>query len=158
MRCASCAAPIQIKPETTEFVCSYCGTAQVVDRSGGIVTLNVVAETLEKVQHGTDRIAAELALARLYRERDNSCFGIVGNRYLHEVQEEIEKYEAFLQPKRKVKVPEYVPAPEPSRPAGDPAKSRSTKIGACEHCGSVDVARDQTGRYILWCHNCKKYL
>lgn len=68
MKCASCSAPLEIKPETTEFVCAYCGSAQIVDRSGGTVTLNLVAETLGKVQQGTDRTASELALVRLKKE------------------------------------------------------------------------------------------
>lgn len=65
LKCASCAAPLQIKPETTEFVCAYCGAAQIVDRSGGTVTLELVTEAISKVQQGTDRTAAELALVRL---------------------------------------------------------------------------------------------
>ena len=68
MNCASCSAPLEIKPETTQFVCAYCGSAQIVDRSGGTVTLNLVAETLGKVQQGTDRTASELALVRLKKE------------------------------------------------------------------------------------------
>jgi len=71
MKCASCAAPLEIKPEITEFVCAYCGSAQIVDRSGGTVTLTLVAETLGKVQQNTDRTASELALVRLRREKKN---------------------------------------------------------------------------------------
>ena len=72
MNCASCAAPLEIKPETTQFVCAYCESAQIVDRSGGTVTLNLVAETLGKVQQNTDRTASELALVRLRREKRNN--------------------------------------------------------------------------------------
>ena len=68
MKCAGCAAPLQIRPDTTQFVCAYCGAGQIVDRSGGIVTLNLVAEAIEKVQQGTDRTAAELALIRLTKK------------------------------------------------------------------------------------------
>ena len=65
MKCASCSAPLNIKAETTEFNCLYCGAAQIVDRSGGTVTLTLIEETLGRVQQGTDRTASELALVRL---------------------------------------------------------------------------------------------
>lgn len=69
MNCASCSAPIQIKPEVTQFVCAYCGSSQIVDRSGGAVTLNLVTDAIHQVQRGTDRTAAELALVRLREKR-----------------------------------------------------------------------------------------
>jgi hypothetical protein len=69
MNCASCSAPIQIKPEITQFVCAYCGSSQIVDRSGGVVTLNLVADAIHQVQRGTDRTAAELALVRLRKKQ-----------------------------------------------------------------------------------------
>jgi hypothetical protein len=69
MKCVDCSAPLQIKPDVKEFVCAYCGTAQIVDRSGGTVTLNLVAESLEKVQKSTDKTASELALVRLKKEK-----------------------------------------------------------------------------------------
>ena len=68
MNCANCSAPIQIKPEITEFTCAYCGSSQIVDRSGGAVTLNLVTKAIHQVQRGTDRTAAELALVRLRKE------------------------------------------------------------------------------------------
>jgi len=68
MKCVGCGADLQIKPETIEFVCAYCGSAQVVDRSGGAVTLSLVTEAIGRVQQGTDRTASELALVRLEKE------------------------------------------------------------------------------------------
>lgn len=69
MKCASCSAPLDIRPETTEFVCVYCGSAQIVDRSGGTATLNLVVNALGKVQQSTDRTASELALVRLKKTK-----------------------------------------------------------------------------------------
>lgn len=68
MNCASCSAPIEIKPEVSQFVCAYCGASQMVDRSGGAVTLNLVTDAIHQVQRGTDRTAAELALVRLRKK------------------------------------------------------------------------------------------
>jgi hypothetical protein len=83
LKCASCSAPLQIKPETTEFACAYCGAAQIVDRSGGAVTLELVTDAISKVQQGTDRTAAELALVRL-------------NAKLNALYEELDGFEESL--------------------------------------------------------------
>lgn len=51
---------------------SYCGTEQIVERSGGIVWLRKVETAIQAVQRSSDRTAAELALARLDRELDET--------------------------------------------------------------------------------------
>lgn len=154
MNCASCSAPLEIKPETTQFVCAYCGVAQIVDRSGGAVTLNLAAETLGKVQQNTDRIATELALARLYGELetlDNYWTTSKSGRTLDEVKEEIARHEALLYPKR---TPPPTTNPDPPKPA--PPKPRSTTICVCKYCGGMNVATDQYKKYTLWCYDCQK--
>lgn len=50
------------------FACGYCGTELIVQRRGGTVALRAVTEAIRKVQIGTDKTAAELALARLNQE------------------------------------------------------------------------------------------
>lgn len=49
-----------------QFACGYCGANQIVERSGGTVSLELVSGAIRKVQAGTDKTAAELALKRLY--------------------------------------------------------------------------------------------
>jgi uncharacterized membrane protein YphA (DoxX/SURF4 family) len=49
------------------FACAYCGTQQRVERKGGTIALRRLAEAVTAVQRGTDRTAAELAIARLDR-------------------------------------------------------------------------------------------
>lgn len=89
LKCASCAAPLEINSETVEFVCAYCGSAQIVDRSGGAVTLKLVEESLGKIQHGTDRTAAELALTRLNSKLNTLYEELEGiNEILYRVVEE----------------------------------------------------------------------
>jgi hypothetical protein len=68
MRCASCGAGLQISPEMDHFACGYCGTSLSIVRQGGTVALKLVADSIAKVQVGTDRTAAELALVRLSKE------------------------------------------------------------------------------------------
>lgn len=68
LSCANCSAPLEIGENLKRFACSYCGTEQIVERSGGIVWLRKVETAIRAVQKGTDRTAAELALVRLDRE------------------------------------------------------------------------------------------
>ncbi len=52
----------------TRFACGYCGTEQIVERKGGTVILKGLSEAINRVQAGTDKTAAELALRRLTDE------------------------------------------------------------------------------------------
>lgn len=66
--CTSCGAKLEITPDIERFVCLHCGTHHVVRRGGGIVSLQPLVEGLVRVQQGTDRTAAELAIRRLSEE------------------------------------------------------------------------------------------
>lgn len=68
LSCPSCGSKLQITEDVEQFVCSFCGTEQIVKRRGGIVALAPVIEGLKKVQQGTDKTASELALVRLPEE------------------------------------------------------------------------------------------
>ncbi len=68
LSCVNCSAPLQIGDDLESFACSYCGTTQVVQRSGGVVVLRKVQAAIHAVQRGTDRTAAELAIPRLTKE------------------------------------------------------------------------------------------
>jgi hypothetical protein len=50
------------------FACGYCGVELLVERRGGTVALRAVERAIERVQIGTDKTAAELALSRLKGE------------------------------------------------------------------------------------------
>ena len=63
--CTSCGASLDITPDLDIFSCGYCGHRLLVRRSGGTVSLKSLEEAVSRVQHGTDRTAAELALRRL---------------------------------------------------------------------------------------------
>lgn len=66
MKCPTCGATLQIQSTQDQFSCAYCGSALSVARHGGTVSL--IAEAISKVQVGTDKTAAELALVRLRDE------------------------------------------------------------------------------------------
>ena len=68
LKCPSCGADLEISAEMDTFYCGYCGTRQMVQRRGGTVSLKLVGEAIARVQVGTDRTAAELALVRLRDE------------------------------------------------------------------------------------------
>lgn len=68
LSCASCLAPLEIGEDLERFTCSYCGAAQIIERSGGALATRKIETVLQAVQRGTDRTAAELAIPRLTRE------------------------------------------------------------------------------------------
>lgn len=65
LKCPGCGANLAITPEMDTFACGYCGIQQMVQRSGGTVNLKLIGEAIARVQLGTDRTAAELAIRRL---------------------------------------------------------------------------------------------
>jgi DNA-directed RNA polymerase subunit RPC12/RpoP len=68
LNCANCGAKLDVYEDMERFACGYCGTQLFVQRRGGTVALKAVTDAIKKVQIGTDKTAAELALARLGHE------------------------------------------------------------------------------------------
>jgi ribosomal protein S27E len=68
LKCQSCGASLEVYDDMERFACGYCGTEMIVQRRGGTVALKAVAEAIHRVQIGTDKTAAELALARYQSE------------------------------------------------------------------------------------------
>ena len=68
LNCANCGAKLDVYEDMERFACGYCGTELIVQRRGGTVALKAVTDAIKKVQIGTDKTAAELALARLNQE------------------------------------------------------------------------------------------
>jgi ribosomal protein S27AE len=68
LNCANCGGVLEIHEDMDQFACGYCGSAQIVERRGGTVALKLVVDAVARVQVGTDRTAAELALIRLEKE------------------------------------------------------------------------------------------
>lgn len=83
LKCVNCGAGLDVRQEINTFACSYCGAQQEVERSGGIVSLRRLEESLDAVKSGTSRTASELALSRLqadvssiYTQRDNEIHAL----------------------------------------------------------------------------------
>jgi hypothetical protein len=68
LKCQSCGGKLEVYEDMDRFSCSYCGTEMIVQRRGGTIALKLVQEAIKKVQVGTDKTAAELALVRLNDE------------------------------------------------------------------------------------------
>jgi ribosomal protein S27AE len=68
LSCPSCGNKLQITEDIDRFACAACGNEHIVNRSGGIVTLKPVIDSIQKVQVGVDKTASELAIVRLSQE------------------------------------------------------------------------------------------
>jgi ribosomal protein S27AE len=68
LQCPNCAASLEVADDMQDFSCGYCGSRQSVIRRGGTVSLKLIGDAIARVQTGTDKTAAELALARLSKE------------------------------------------------------------------------------------------
>jgi hypothetical protein len=68
LKCSSCGGNLEITPDMDTFACGYCGAHQVVQRRGGTISLKLVTDAIGRVQSGTDKTAAELALVRMKEE------------------------------------------------------------------------------------------
>jgi ribosomal protein S27AE len=65
LKCPNCGAKLEVSSDMNQFLCGYCGTEQTVVRRGGTVSLQLISEAISRVQFGTDKTAAELAIRRL---------------------------------------------------------------------------------------------
>ena len=77
LSCPSCGNKLQITEDIEKFACAACGNEHIVNRSGGIVTLKPVIDSITKVQIGVDKTASELAIVRLNEEIKNIKLNIV---------------------------------------------------------------------------------
>ena len=68
LSCPTCGGKLNILDEVDRFACGYCGQEHVVNRGGGIVFLKPIVQSLQLVQSGVDRTAAELSIARIEKE------------------------------------------------------------------------------------------
>jgi|GEM_PF-3526316 len=69
LKCPSCGAGLSVGESVDLFACGYCSVSVAVERTGGIISLRLLTDAVSRVQRGTDRTAAELALKRLTAER-----------------------------------------------------------------------------------------
>jgi ribosomal protein S27AE len=65
LTCPSCGARLHLTDDIERFACQNCGNEHLVRRSGGIVALTPLVESLEGIGRAADRHASELAVGRL---------------------------------------------------------------------------------------------
>jgi hypothetical protein len=70
LSCPNCGGKLEVYDEMDRFACGYCKSEILAVRRGGTVSLKAVTETIKKIQFGTDKTAAELALPRLEIEQE----------------------------------------------------------------------------------------
>ncbi len=86
IKCASCGANLDITPDVENFSCGYCGAAQIILRQGGTISLKLVGDAIKRVQVGTDKTAAELAIKRLSGELEGVQQAVNDNAYMKQVR------------------------------------------------------------------------
>jgi hypothetical protein len=70
LNCSNCGGKLNLYDDVERFACGYCG--MIVQRRGGIIALTAVKEVIQRVQAGTDKTAARLALFRLRQDRSET--------------------------------------------------------------------------------------
>jgi hypothetical protein len=68
LSCPTCGGKLHITPDVDRFACVHCGNEHLVKRTGGVVALQPLAESLSSLKDATDRTASEMALRRLSDE------------------------------------------------------------------------------------------
>jgi len=70
LTCPTCSHKLQITDDINRFACTYCGNEHIVKRSGGIVSLVPVIESIRDVGEKIDRVNIQLEIQRLIQERE----------------------------------------------------------------------------------------
>jgi hypothetical protein len=68
LTCPACGGKLEVANDIDRFACSYCGMEQFVKRSGGIVSLALVADEVKNKPGSTEKTASELAVIRLQKD------------------------------------------------------------------------------------------
>lgn len=57
LSCKSCGAKLELTDDIDRFACAHCGSEWLVNRSGGIVSLKAVEESIKKIEASSDKTA-----------------------------------------------------------------------------------------------------
>lgn len=103
LSCVGCGSNLDISQSMNRLACGHCGTQQIVERSGGAIHLRGVAEALSKVQVGTDKTAAELAIKRLSKELEAAHYqrAEIEQNWLNIRTQKLYEWNTFLAGKKK---------------------------------------------------------
>lgn len=70
LTCPTCSHKLQITDDIERFVCKYCENEHIVKRSGGIISLVPITESIRAVGAKLDRVNIQLEIQRLTQERE----------------------------------------------------------------------------------------
>lgn len=68
LSCQNCGGKLEVYEDMTRFACAHCGSEMIAEHRGSTVILKSVQDAIQKVQAGTDKTAAEVAIVRLRQE------------------------------------------------------------------------------------------
>lgn len=68
LTCPTCGAKLKLGSQVNLLVCASCGNEHMVHRDGGAIYLAPMVEDVRQIRTGVDKTAAELAVARLKHE------------------------------------------------------------------------------------------
>lgn len=68
LSCQNCGGKLEVYEDMTRFACAHCGSEMIAEHRGSTVILKSVQEAIQKVQSGTEKTAAEVAIVRLRQE------------------------------------------------------------------------------------------
>lgn len=69
LTCPSCNGKLSITNDIDRFACGYCGNELIVKRGENVVSLLPVTQSISQIKQSVDRVAVELQIQRLVRER-----------------------------------------------------------------------------------------
>lgn len=68
LSCQNCGGKLEVYEDMTRFACAHCGSEMIAEHRGSTIILKSVQDAIQKVQAGTDKTAAEVAIVRLRQE------------------------------------------------------------------------------------------
>jgi hypothetical protein len=62
LTCPSCGGKLRVSKYLEKFACEYCGNEHIVKRDGGVISIEPVVESLERIEAKADKTSSELAI------------------------------------------------------------------------------------------------
>jgi len=70
LSCPACGGKIEVKENSDQFTCIYCGTHLQIEKSKGEIAIKPFIQAVKTMQSSMDRTASELAITRIKPELD----------------------------------------------------------------------------------------
>lgn len=70
MTCRNCGGKLMITKNAEQIICQHCGTEFLICFNDGAISIQTIAQGIQKIEQSADKTASELALQRLKEEKD----------------------------------------------------------------------------------------